>query len=245
MKCVKIEKHDGVEIRTIRDKHGVFTRLYRERGKLLPRLTLEGRLVEQMKAFRSLEKDLRNLLAWAKILNDTHQKLDGANKVSLDMEIDDAAIAKALFFAILALYGRCFTTAQNRKFTFDRKHVPEGLRDLHDDLMHARHNFAAHKGQFEYENCQIALVVVPHRKGAKTAIFSELQQPYFSSDLLSNDNENKFVELCNALREVVNSKYSNLQEKIEHDFVRITPNDYWKKADGKVVNIDPYLQKGD
>lgn len=243
MECVKIEQRSGIEIRTIRDENGVFTRLYRERGKLLPRLTLEGKYVEQMKAFRSLEKDLRNLLAWAKILNDTHQKLDTANNVTLDMESDDAAIAKALFFAILALYGRCFTSAQNRKFTFDRKHVPEEFRTLHDELMHARHNFAAHKGQFEPEDCKIALIVAPHRKGARTGVFSELQQPYFSGDLLSKGNENKFVDLCNALREVVDSKYSHLCDKIDHDFVRITPNDYWKKADGKTVDIDSFLQK--
>jgi hypothetical protein len=56
MECVKIENRQGIEIRTIRDDNGEFSRLYREKGKLLPRLLLEGFYIEQMKAFRSLDK---------------------------------------------------------------------------------------------------------------------------------------------------------------------------------------------
>ncbi|HCA7354004.1 TPA: hypothetical protein ACM7GL_004609 [Escherichia coli] len=244
MECIKIEQRGSVEIRTLRDEKGVFTKLYREKGKRLTRLTLEGNLIEQMKAFRSLEKDLRNLIAWSEILNDKNQAFTASENFFPDMQMADAAIAKGMYFAILALYGRCFTSAQNRRFTFDRKHVPEELREFHDELMHARHNFAAHKGAFEYEDCQIALIVAPHKKSSRTAIFSELQQPYFDSELVDEEGKNKFIELCNALRTVVNDKYKNLCDKIEHDFIRITPNEFWKNADGKVVNVDQYVKKG-
>jgi hypothetical protein len=81
---------------------------YTERRKLLPRLLLEGFYIEQMKAFRSLDKDLRNIQTWVKILNDLNIKNDFQNNRYPAMDNEDAALSK-VSFAILALYGRCFT----------------------------------------------------------------------------------------------------------------------------------------
>jgi hypothetical protein len=196
-----------------------------------------------MKAFRSLEKDLRNILAWVKILHALYKKNDFENNKFPTMDSDDAAIAKGLYFAILALYGRCFTSAQMRKFTFDLKHVPDEHKEFHEELMRARHNFAAHRGEFEAEDCQIALVVKPSRKNLRTGVFSELQQPFFDIELADDKKENKFIALCDALRDVVEKKYEALCNKIDEDFVRVTPFEFWKKANGKKVNIDEYLRK--
>ncbi|MBJ3797050.1 hypothetical protein JFY46_17850, partial [Enterobacter asburiae] len=184
MECVKIEHSDGIEIRKIRDINGDFSRLYREKGKLLPRLILEGYYIEQMKAFRSLDKDLRNILSWVKILNDLNDRNGFRENLYPGMDNEDAVISKALYFAILTLYGRCFTGAQSRKFTFDKKHVPEKYRELHEELMYSRHNFAAHKGDFDVEDCQIALVVNINKHQLRPTFFSELQQPYIAHSLL-------------------------------------------------------------
>ncbi len=243
MKCVKIESSNGLEIRTIFNENGKFTRLYREKGKLLPRVLLEGIYVEQMKAFRSLEKDLRNIIAWSQILSDLNTKNDFRNELNHKIDSVDAAIAKGLFFAVLTLYGRCFTGAQNRKFTFDKKHVPQEYRDLHDSLLYARHNFAAHKGDFEAEDCSIALVASLKKGKLRPAIFTELQQPFLAGDILDKNNHNELIELCNKLREVVIEKYDAIHDRIMNHYVSTTSADFWKKANGKVVNIDAYLKK--
>lgn len=243
MECVKIENRQGIEIRTIRDDNGKLSRLYREKGKLLPRLLLEGFYIEQMKAFRSLDKDLRNIQTWVKILNDLNIKNDFEKNRYPTMDNEDAAVSKGLFFAILALYGRCFTGAQNRKFTFDKKHVPEKYREFHEELMHARHNFAAHKGDFEDENCQIALVVNIKKNTLRPLFFSELQQPYMAHTLLDNGHENTLVNLCIALRDVVAEKYEGVCTKIIDGFVRTKTLVYWKNIDVKIVNIDSYFKK--
>lgn len=244
MECVKIENRNGIEIRTICDDNGQFSRLYRERGILLPKLLLEGFYIEQMKAFYSLDKDLRNILTWVKIINELNNKNNFQANRYPGMDNEDAAVFKGLFFAILALYGRCFTGAQNRKFTFDKKHIPDKYREFHDAVMHARHNFAAHKGDFEAENCQIALVLSIRKKVlVRPQFFSELQQPYMDHDFMDNGHENTLVSLCEALRDVIAKKNNYVCTKIIDGFVRTVPPSYWKNADGKTVNIDTYFKK--
>ncbi|WP_439682253.1 hypothetical protein ACJYFV_14750 [Enterobacter asburiae] len=243
MECVKIEHSDGIEIRKIRDINGDFSRLYREKGKLLPRLILEGYYIEQMKAFRSLDKDLRNILSWVKILNDLNDRNGFRENLYPGMDNEDAVISKALYFAILTLYGRCFTGAQSRKFTFDKKHVPEKYRELHEELMYSRHNFAAHKGDFDVEDCQIALVVNINKHQLRPTFFSELQQPYIAHSLLGTEDGNAVVNLCDALRNIATEKYSDICDKISEGFVRKTPLAFWKHANGKTVNIDSYFKK--
>lgn len=244
MECVKIENRNGIEIRTICDDGGQHFRLYRERGKLLPKLLLEGFYIEQLKAFYSLDKDLRNILTWVKILNELYNKNNFQANRYPTMDNEDAAVFKGLYFAILALYGRCFTGAQNRKFTFDKKHVPEQYREFHDAVMHARHNFAAHKGDFEAESCQIALVLSIRKKGLVCPqFFSELQQPYMDHDFIDNGYENPLVSLCEILRDVTAQKYQDVCTKIINGFVLIVPFDFWKNADGKTINIDSYFKK--
>lgn len=244
MECVKIENYRGIEIRTVRDDNGQYSRLYREKGKLLQRLILEGFYIEQMKAFRSLDKDLRNILTLVGILNELNAKNDFLTNRYPGMDNRDAAVFKGLFFAILALYGRCFTGAQNRKFTFDKKHVPEKYRKYHDDLMHMRHNFAAHKGDFEAEDCQIALVLnIKKKVQISPQIFSELQQPYIDFNFLDKGDGTPLEDICTALKGVIAAKYEDLYDKIIDGFVLTVSPSFWKNADGKTVNIDPYFKK--
>lgn len=241
MECIKIEKRGDIDIRTISDQNKNHSKVYNRKGVVLPRIVLQGIYIEQLKAFRSLDKDLRNILVWICKLQEINDKDGYEENKYPDMAMGDAAIVKALFVAILSMYGRCFTTANNRKFTFDRKHVPEKYRETHDELMNARHNFAAHKGEFKYDDCKIVLVLNNDKRDPGPIIFAEMVQPYIYTDIMSKNNE--LQSLCEALRRVVNEKYDNLTEKIFNDFVQVKGKAFWLKSNGKVVSTDSMLGK--
>lgn len=236
MECVKVEKREGIEVRTIHDGAGKFYRIYNSKGKVLPRIILQGFYIEQLKAFRSLDKDLRNILAWITKLRELNKEHDYRHNRNPSMDMMDAAVVKALFIAILSTYGRCFTIAKNRKFNFSQKHVPVALRDTHAQLMQLRHTFAAHKGEFEYDDCKIALVITMDKKDPRPLIFSELIQPHLYGEYFDEDSNTQL--LCEALRTVVNEKYAQVTEKIFNESVRVKGRDFWIKANGKTVNID-------
>lgn len=242
MECIKVERKGDIEIRYIRDFDGNMSRIYLHRGVVLPKVILSGNVAEQMKSFKSIDKDLRNILSWISQINEIFLIENYDQNFYPSMHDSNAAIAKGLFIAILSVYGRCFTQANGRKFTLDKKHVPEKYKSLHDELMDARHNFAAHKGDFEGDNCQIVMTVSGNAKRIRSLIFSETQQPYFSQDLITNSDGNEMIGLCEELRKVVNDKYDEICNRINHNYVYLQPVKIWAGMNNKMLNIDSIVK---
>ncbi|KKC62959.1 hypothetical protein WG82_14380 [Citrobacter amalonaticus] len=239
MECIKVEQYKDIEVRHIKVGEHSFTRMYKKKGRILPRIILSGPRVEQMKSFSAIDKDLRNVIKWLNIISKS-KLLEGVSSDFFpDRDNDEAFILKSLYVSVLTVYGRCFTTASGRGFTFDkRKHVPEEFRELHDEIIHARNNFAAHKGDFIHEDYKITLAVDQTKKNINSYIFAEIYQPFLSGELLtSSENTQGFLELCQLLRSIVNDRYNGLCKKISEEFVNTKEFGYWDKKDGKTVEV--------
>jgi hypothetical protein len=240
MKCIKVEKRDGYEIRVIRHTDFTHSRIYNRNGKILPRILLEGHIIDQMRAYKLLEKDLRNVIFWAEKSKEiiSNQEINFDNNEGKHLE--NGLLLKGLFVSIVTIYGKCFTTANDRKFTLSERDVPEEYREFHKVMMHTRHNFAAHKGDYLFEECKVALVI--DKKVKTVRVFSELQQPHFVTD--SSERNNKtLIALCEELRKVLNQKYANADRKLRAEVVFTNKLDFWLKHNGQTVNINQFHKK--
>lgn len=239
MECVKVEINGNIEIRYIKESKNSFTRMYKLKGRILPRIILEGHRIEQMKAFSSLDKDLRNIMRWVSIINRTDMLKGASSELYPSSKNDEAFILKGLYVAILTMYGRCFTTAEGRRFTFDKKkHIPEEFKELHEDIMHARNNFAAHKGNFVHEDYKIALAVDENKRSMNAYIFAEIVQPFMSGEMIdSRDTSQAFLKICEHLKGIVNKKYDDLCQKIIDEFVYKKDFGFWPKKNGQTVTV--------
>jgi hypothetical protein len=223
----EIKREDGLTIREIIDPTtGARHTQYFIRRIQAPRLLLTSRLAQRVAGYSLIEKDLRNAIAWIRriesLLPRDQLKRPGA-QISPDRETYD--LVKALYVASLTFYGKCFNSCEGRRVKLEATTLDEKFRQPHKDVMHMRHNFAAHSGADSFEEVKIALVLHPKRKSdSPPEIFRELAQPDFRDD----DNDDvRFLMLAEHVRGKVLAKLDELNGKLFNDEVLAKGKDYW------------------
>jgi hypothetical protein len=206
---------------------------YFHKRKIAPRVELDSKLSQQLAAYTLIEKDLRNVLVWLEAI----EKMEPKEKLSASGIADNREIfnlIKGLYVGALTIYGKCFTSCEGRRLKLQKKFMDQEYRELHDHIMHMRHNFAAHSGSDNFEEVKVVLVLYPNKKSNdKPFIYRELMQPdYIESTDIS------FIDLAKHLQTKVNEKIRVVSEKIFEDEVGPKGKDYWYKIANKKINKD-------
>jgi hypothetical protein len=198
---------------------------YFYKGKKAKRIEISSPIAQKLSAYALIEKDLRNVLVWLNEI-DNIRKNKGYKEESMIMsERGYGNIIKGLYVASLVSYGKCFVQCEGRKTKLEKKSLDVRFHKIHDDIMHQRHNFAAHSGIDSYEEVKVA-AVIPSEKGLFlcTQVYTELLQIDFA---LQPKGEISFIDLVNHVREIVLSKKEELQDRILIDEVLSKGEDYW------------------
>ncbi len=119
-------------------------------GKPCPYVVVEGPLAKRVAGLSLISRDIRDV---QEILS------------RLDPHQHDSVGNRALMFGALALYGKCFTQAKDRRITLAAKDIfgTAEARSSHDRLMHLRHEYVAHGGNTKQEQLQIILLLDPDK----------------------------------------------------------------------------------
>lgn len=213
---------------TVSPHTGKVRRIYFFRGRKAYRLVWDSHIARQLAGWSLIEKDLRNISEWNRILIDLVQEV-GDKKMNLNKTRGkigtpvQAATMKALTVSIIAFYGKLFTEAKGRRVVLQRMSVPEDFRKLHDTLIGMRHSYVAHAGEEGHEEAAIAIALdsnesrwTPHR------IFTEIQQ---ANNLIPDDLQ-KFSELADCLREDAKLKIKLLASKIDKEISELGESPY-------------------
>ncbi|MEN5342671.1 hypothetical protein ABE599_03115 [Achromobacter mucicolens] len=214
----------------IESKTGKVHRIYSYKGKPCRRIELTGRLVDQLRGYLLIEKDLRNVIEWLGQLNAEIEKVSPVAgratqvwKVNPDRK--QGLLMKALFVAALTFYAKGYTKCEGRPVKMERKQLDEEFRGVHDEVMRYRHNFAAHSGSEKIEHVSIALVIPSRSKRpVNPEIFVELNQP--EAGLLL-PGKRSMLDLCEHARGVVKAKAETLLNKIAQEEVAAKGWDHW------------------
>lgn len=215
----------GWEVHEILDPHSnLRTNKYFFKRRRAPRIELSDKISQQFAAYALIEKDLRNVLIWLGEIENLHPlKNRTVTKISPNRE--DFSIVKGLYVAALTFYGKCYTTCEGRRVKLEKNIMDEEFIGVHDDIMHMRHNFAAHSGADSFEEVKIALVLPPNIKSdAKPKIVRELRQPDFM-----DDTEKPFQELVKHVQRKVIQKMSQIENKIYENEIAPKGKKYWYK----------------
>lgn len=230
---VRVSEENGIQIRKIQYPDNTVERIYKQKGVAIPRIPLKGHFVDQYVALQLLDKDIRNVIGWEGIIKNIRDNLN-EEKNFIHPDLEKNLMLKSLFISKVITYGKCFTAANGRRFMLQRNNVPEQYRDLHDFIMNIRHNFAAHKGEYEYDQCGLALTLPGTKKKRYYHIFSELHQINY---IINEEDDERFLRLYNSLREFIKEKQDKLMRKIYSEKIQTQPMEYWLSRTGKETEI--------
>ena len=198
---------------------------YYRRKKALS-IHLNSILANQLAGYVLIEKDLRNILIW---LNELLPALDDLSSDGFQKSPDRKQfnIVKGLFVASLTFYGKCFNQCDGRKNKLNKKNIKdEKLKEIHEDIMSMRHNFAAHSGEEKIELVRISLVLDPKKeRNTPPNIMKEMLQP----DTFIKYQIEDFIELVEYLQKFVIEKMKALELRILSEEVLKKGKDYWYK----------------
>lgn len=230
---VRVVELDGFEIRYIQYPDSSIERIYKQAGKIVPRIPLSGHYIEQYTALMQLDKDLRNVLGWNELAEEILQNTDNEKNFN-EPDLKKNLILKSLLVSKITTYAKCFTEAKGRRITLNRANVPEEHRSMHDDLIQARHNFTAHKGDSMYEVSGMSLLLPGKKKSMYCHLFSELNQANFYSEEKGFEETKK---LCESLRAYIKGKQEKLLKKIYTEKIHTKPISFWLSRNGKQTEI--------
>lgn len=131
-------------------------------------IIVPGFLSKKFMGYCSMKEDLELMLEYVNILRSHPGKI----------------IRSALSFSLISLYGKCFSDASKSNYP---KLEPNNLfkenadhYETHENLIHLRHQFIAHRGSTESE-VGIAYMAIPKEGVEKSQLrFSQLKQTSFS-----------------------------------------------------------------
>jgi hypothetical protein len=224
------EDDDGFAVREVLDKStGKAHRFYTYKGRPCHRILLKYKISAQIAGYALIEKDLRSSMHWLEEIEKLHDTTKPFPGDSYGHSKDRAKylLIKGLFVAALTFYGKCFSRCEGRPVKLERAQLEEKYRDLHDNCIRLRHNFAAHSGAEELEHVDIAVVVPKRRKDSVfPKIYRELTQP----DLLRPQNgEMQLLELFEHARQIAIRKMDSLTQKVLSEQVLPKGREYWLK----------------
>lgn len=211
----------------IEPETGRVHRLYKYKGKVCKRVTLDTPMARQLAGYSLIEKDLRSSLIWLKEIDSIR-----GNDIMLDKNYHAKDrvkynLVKGLFVAALTFYGKVFAQCEGRRIKLDRKNIDSEFRDAHDQAILLRNNFAAHSGAELIERAEIALIIPPRSKKSTVImpnIYRELNQPDYGSP---SKGEKSMLELVNHVRSITLEKINQLSEKILSEDVIPKGYEYW------------------
>lgn len=231
---VRTRMNGDIEIREIQHADGRTENIFRKNGSILPKIPLSGHIIDQLRAMYLIDKDLRNVIHWVEIIRKTASAMEISDDF-MKPDIEKNSIMKSLLVSLVTFYGKCFTEARDRRFSLNKSNIPEGFKGIHEKIINLRHNFAAHKGEFEMDECKFSLVIVPGKQITEFEIFSFLTQ---INHYLQEDEMDELVELCNKLREHVGDKIKKLLELVKKEKIYPKGPEYWLKRNGKNTSIN-------
>lgn len=186
-------------------------RKYFYKNKQAYKITLNSKLAQQLAGYALIEKDLRSTLVWLKTIDKIQEDITPVKGGSIAHDREKFNLIKGLYIASLIFYGKCFTKCEGRNAQLSRKNINESFKELHDEIIKQRNNFAAHSGAEKIESVQVSLVF-PQQRNAHHIfdIFTELNQP----DVFNRFGDLKFIDLVKHQYDDVTLKKSELQQLI-------------------------------
>ncbi len=144
-----------------------------------------------------------------------------------DLESSDLrTIRKSLWFALVATYGKLFTTAEGRWARLDDSNVSrlhETLQATHGRLMATRHTYVAHGGVSREETCAVQLdlnVSTPERRWVQISTVCLYAGPPIPEGL------EPILALVRDLLKPVGTRIDELYRLVAEE-VNAKPIDFW------------------
>lgn len=168
-------------------------------------LAIPGFLTKKFVAYCSMKEDIELILEYIKLLRNDN----------------DHVIKSSLSYAMISLYGKCFTDASKNSYPKlepnDIFKNQEKFAKTHEYLIDLRHQFIAHRGETDSE-IGIAFMIIPKKEGVdKTQLrFSQLKQNSFS-----NDNLNEFESLMNFIHDNLMEKIQKSGQKLHEGYLKM------------------------
>lgn len=225
----EVDKGNGWKVQEILEPDGKRRHTkYFYKHKRAPRILITSKMAEQLAGYALIEKDLRNVLLWLQEIDRIYPHIERPNKTVISPDRERFTIIKALYVAALTFYGKCFTKCEGRRIKLDKKIMDDKYKELHDNIMHMRHNYAAHSGADNFEEVKVALVLYPSKRSKLPPIlYKELTQP----DVILKDpgDDVGFSDLIEHLQSKVLEKIVLLDNKIMSEEIIPKGKDYWYK----------------
>jgi len=223
--------------RQIDQTTGVASTTYYWDGRLVPKIEVTGTLVEQLSGWSMIAKDLDSSLKWfrqAEAIANKHRSPNGKGYFHMPAR-EDFDTVKGLFVASLTFYGKCFTESSGRHAQLSRSALDVNFREIHDDFMRYRHNFAAHSGDEQLEIAKTYVLISADRKEFVPVLPTARMQPDL---LLPDQGEIGFGELIEHARTKVAEKYDNVARKVINELVVPAGVEFWSAAADKGEPIE-------
>ena len=198
-------------------------------GRLVPKIQITGKLVDQLSGYSLIKKDLDSALRWiesARKIASTHPNW-GQPGYWHAADRENFDIVKAYFVASLAFYGKCFTEAAGRHAQVSRDWLDSNYRAVHDEIMKYRHNLAAHSGDERIETTKTYVLLQPDR----ATFLPFLPTARFQPDvILPSEAELGFEELIKHAGAIVTEKYNKVAQKIIAESILPPGVAFWAAA---------------
>lgn len=171
-------------------------------------------------SYQLIKGDLRLTIEQAKVAIEKKKiiDIDIKNGIMFGPLSENHIITLGLYNSCITRYAKCFTESKGRNVKLESKEVskitPPEIFELHERLLHLRHNWTAHGGRTKKES-QAELIIHNKRK-SKTTSFT----PLFlgTTEPLPEGNElEAIVYLCNKLIDYIDEK------------VKIKEKDFYQK----------------
>lgn len=168
-------------------------------------LAIPGFLTKKFVAYCSMKEDIELITKYINLLR----------------KEEDHIIKSSLSYAMISLYGKCFTDASKNSYP---KLEPNDIfknqlefQRIHNYLIDLRHQFIAHRGETESE-IGIAFMIIPKNEDVdKTQLrFSQLKQNSFSKE-----NLDKFENLMNFIHENLMEKIQKSGQKLHERYLKM------------------------
>lgn len=229
MREIKDPTGGGWKIREILDPYtSERYNQYFYKNKRAPRIELRTKIAKQLAGYTLIEKDLRNVALWIKEIDKLFPSSERPGGAFISPDRERFNVIKGLYVAALSFYGKCFTQCEGRKVKLDKKFIDDKYHEIHDNIMHMRHNYAAHSGSDTFEEVKIALVLYPNKNTKLLPrVVKELQQ----ADMMyqSADEKLHFIDLVEHTRLRVLNKMEVIEKRILENDILPQGKDHWYK----------------
>jgi hypothetical protein len=202
---------------------------YRADGAVCTHLELTSPIAKQFAAYGLIHADLLDAQTWLEL---AHSLLPSAEKPSdpqRDRYIQPSDVKtfnhiKALWFAALIIYAKCFAKTEGRGVKLERANIPKPLRAQHDKLITYRNTIVAHAGKTNMEHANTHLVFHPNAQERRYWI----QPNLFRIDFVDDRGDlTTFEQMISTAISHVSGKMGELKATIFQRELNTQPFEFW------------------